>query len=203
MSAAAASPFCASRIGLALLVAIVPAQAFAHSGPGAHSDFFQGLAHPVSGLDHLLVMVGIGLFAATLGARARWVLPGTFVTVMALAAIAAMSGLIGGAPAEHLMALSVIVIGVPIALALKPSLPSAMALVALCASVHGHAHGVELPAAANASTFLLGFVLSTALLHATGALAGIGLNRLSYAGFTPSRGVGAAMVLAGLVLAFG
>lgn len=202
MSAAAAAPMRASRVGLALLVAIAPAQALAHSGPGTHVDFFQGLAHPVSGLDHLLVMVGVGLFAATLGGRARWALPTTFVTLMALAAMAAMSGLIGGAPAEHLIALSVIVIGVPIALALKPNLPSAMALVALCACVHGQAHGAELPAAAHASTFLLGFLLSTALLHATGAMAGIGLNRVSFAGFALTRGVGAAMTAAGLVLAF-
>lgn len=200
MSGTAIKPILASRIGLGLL-SIIPAQAFAHSGPGAHIGFLQGLLHPVSGVDHVLVMAGVGLFAATLGARARWALPATFVTVMALAAAAAMAGLIGGAPAEHLIALSVIVIGVPIALASKPGLPSAMALVALCAAVHGHAHGVELPAAASASAFLPGLVISTALLHATGALAGMGLNRLSFAGHALARGVGAVMVLAGLGLA--
>lgn len=202
MSGTHASAFSATRFGLALLAAVMPAQALAHSGPGAHVDFFQGLLHPVSGLDHLLVMVGVGLFAATLGGRARWALPTTFVAVMALAAMAATSGLIGGAPAEHLIALSVIVIGVPIALALKPGLSSAMTLVALCAAVHGHAHGAELPAAASATSFVLGFVLSTALLHATGALAGIGLNRVSFAGFALTRSVGVAMVVAGLVLAW-
>ena len=202
MSGTAATPIFTSRIALALLATLAPVPVLAHSGPGAHVDFLQGLLHPVSGLDHLLVMIGVGLFAATLGGRARWALPTTFVTVMALAAIAALSGLIGGAPAEHLIALSVIVIGVPIALALKPTLPLAMALVAVCASVHGHAHGVELPAAANAASFLIGFVLSTTLLHATGALAGIGLNRVNFAGFTLTRGVGAAMVLAGMVLGF-
>lgn len=200
MSAAAASPRVATRIGLALMAIAVPAQVLAHSGPGTHVDFIQGLAHPVSGLDHLLVMIGVGLFAATLGGRARWALPGTFVTVMALAAMAAMAGLIGGAPAEHLIALSVIVIGAPIALAYRPSLRSAMALVGLCALVHGHAHGAELPAAANATSFLLGFVLSTALLHATGALAGIGLARLSVAGPMLTRSVGVAMLLTGLGL---
>ncbi|HWS26683.1 MAG TPA: HupE/UreJ family protein, partial [Xanthomonadales bacterium] len=136
------------------------------------------------------------------GGRARWALPTTFVAAMALAAMAAMSGLVGGNPAEHLIALSAVLIGVPLALALKPGLRSAMALVALCASVHGHAHGVELPAAANAASFVSGFVLSTALLHATGALAGIGLNRVNFAGFTLTRSVGAGMVLAGLALAF-
>lgn len=200
MSAVSATHMSLTRIGLALLAVTVPAQALAHSGPGAHIGFLQGLAHPLSGLDHLLVMIGVGLFAATLGGRARWLLPGTFVTVMAGAAMAAMTGLVGGAPAEHLMALSVIVVGVPIALALRPKLPSALALMALCAALHGHAHGVELPAAVDAISFLPGFVLSTALLHATGALAGIGLSRIRYAGFSLTQGVGAAMALAGLVL---
>lgn len=200
MSGTATTPKSASTIGLALLAAIAPAQALAHSGPGTHVDFFQGLLHPVSGLDHLLVMVGVGLLAATLGGRARWALPGTFVTVMALAAAAAMAGLVGGAPAEHLIALSVIAIGVPIALASKPTLPLAMVLVAICAGVHGHAHGLELPAAANATSFMLGLVLATALLHATGAMAGIGLNRVSFRGFVLTRGVGVAMVMVGLVL---
>jgi urease accessory protein len=161
------------------------------------------LLHPVAGLDHLLVMIGVGLFAATLGGRARWLLPATFVSAMALAAVAAMSGLIGGSPAEHLIAFSVMAIGLPVALALKPTLPSAMALVALCAAVHGHAHGVELPQASGATAFLVGFVLSTALLHATGAIAGMALNRVSVAGYSLTRGAGAAMTLAGVVLVLG
>jgi len=202
MSGPDASPSSISRIGLIVLAAMAPAQSWAHPGAGVHADFLQGLAHPVSGIDHLLVMVGVGLFAATLGGRARWALPTAFVAVMALAAIAAMSGLIGGNPWEHLIALSAVLIGVPVALALKPAWPWAIALVASCAIVHGHAHGVELPAAADATAYLAGFVIATALLHATGVLAGIALNRVSYAGFAMTRSAGAAMALAGLVLAF-
>ncbi len=190
----------AKRIGLALVAATLPMQAWAHSAADGHSDVVHGMLHPVAGLDHLLVMVGVGLFAATLGGKARWLLPTTFVSVMALASVAAMSGLIGGSPAEHLIALSVLAIGLPIALALKPTLPSAMTLVALCAALHGHAHGVELPTAAGAAAFLVGFVTSTALLHATGALAGVALARLSVTGFSLVRSAGVAMALAGVVL---
>ena len=66
--------------------------------------------------------------------------------------------------------------------------------------VHGHAHGVELPVAADATVFMLGLVLSTALVHTAGALAGLGLNRISCAGVTLTRGAGAAIALAGLGL---
>jgi urease accessory protein len=189
------------RTGL-LAATALPLPAWAHSGPGLHFDIAQGLSHPLLGLDHLLVMVGVGLFAATLGGRARWQLPAAFVAVMALAAAAAMSGLLAGSPAEHLLALSVLAIGVPIALALKPSLPAVLALVAGCAALHGHAHGVELPAAGMAMPYLVGMMLSTALLHAVGAFIGLALGRRSATGQGLTRGAGAAMAVAGLVLCF-
>ncbi len=186
-----------------LALSAMPSQAWAHSGPGLHFDIAQGLSHPFAGLDHLLVMIGVGLFAATLGGRARWQLPTTFVAVMALAATAVMTGLVGGSPAEHLLALSLLVIGLPIALALKPSLPSALALVAVCAAVHGHAHAVELPATAMAAPYhLAGMLLSTALLHAVGACAGLALGSRSAAGRVLTRGAGAAMAVVGMVLVY-
>jgi urease accessory protein len=129
-------------------------------------------------------------------------LPTTFVAVMALAAAAVMAGLVGGSPAEHLLALSLLVIGLPIALALKPSLPSALALVAVCAAVHGHAHAVELPAAAMAAPYLAGMLLSTALLHAVGAFAGLALGSRSAAGRVLTRGAGAAMAVVGMLLVY-
>jgi urease accessory protein len=185
-----------------LALAALPLQAVAHSGPGLHFDIVQGLSHPFVGLDHLLVMIGVGLFAATLGRRARWQVPTTFVAVMALAAVAAMTGLVGGSPAEHLLALSLLVIGVPIAMALKPSLPSALALVAVCAAVHGHAHAVELPATTMATPYLAGMLLSTALLHAVGALAGLALGGRSAVGRVLTRSAGAAMAVVGMVLVY-
>jgi urease accessory protein len=129
-------------------------------------------------------------------------LPATFVAVMALTATAAISGIVGGSPAEHLLALSVLAIGLPIALALKPSLPSALALVAVCAAVHGHAHGIELPVANLAMPYLVGMMLSTALLHAVGAFAGLALGSRSATGQMLTRGAGAAMAVAGLVLVY-
>jgi len=185
-----------------LALAALPLQAWAHSGPGLHFDIASGLSHPFAGLDHLLVMVGVGLFAATLGGRARWQLPAAFVAVMALAATAAMSGLVGGSPAEHLLALSVLAIGLPIALALKLSRTSALALVAVCAALHGHAHGVEIPTAALVAPYLVGLVLSTALLHAVGTFAGLALGMRSPTGQVLIRGAGAAMVVAGMLLVY-
>lgn len=202
MSGSGASTSSTLRIGLLLAATMAPLQAWAHTDPGAHSGFLQGLSHVVGGLDHLLVMVGVGLFAATLGGRARWALPATFVAVMALTAVAAMSGIVGGSPAEHLIALSVTLVGLPIALALKPSMGMALTLVAVCAAIHGQAHGAELPAATQATGYLIGLMLSTALLHAGGAFAGIALHRMSAAGLTLTRTAGAAMTAAGLVFAF-
>lgn len=201
MSGPAALPSWTPRIALALCALLVPVQAWSHSAPGMHVDALQGFAHAFAGQDHLLVMVGVGFFAAGLGARARWALPTTFLIAMALSALATLSGVLGGHPAEHLLALSVLAIGVPIALALKPALPTAMALVAVCAALHGQAHAAELPAAAGVAPYLVGLLLATALLHASGALAAIGLDRIRVAGYSPTRSVGAAMVLAGLVLA--
>ncbi len=201
MSRSTASPTLMFRTGL-LAATALPLPAWAHSGTGLHFDVAEGLSHPLLGLDHLLVMVGVGLFAATLGGRARWQLPSTFVAVMALAASAAIAGPLAGSPSEHLLALSVVAIGMPIALALKPSLPAALALVAVCAALHGHAHGVELPAAAQAMPYLVGMMLSTALLHAAGALVGLALGRWSTTGLLVTRGAGAAMVVAGLALVY-
>jgi urease accessory protein len=201
MSRFAANPNLMVRTGLLALTAL-PLQAWAHSGPGLHFDIASGLSHPFAGMDHLLVMVGVGLFAATLGGRARWQLPATFVAVMSLTAMAAMSGLVGGSPAEHLLALSVMAIGLPIALALKLSRTSALALVAVCAALHGHAHGVEIPTATLAAPYLAGLVLSTALLHAVGAFAGLALGSRSATGQVLIRGAGAAMAVAGMVLVY-
>lgn len=149
--------------------------AFAHSGHGT-SSLAAGLAHPFNGLDHLLAMIGVGLWAMQLGGRNLWAVPLAFVATMAVGACGSLLGL--PLPQVELgIAGSVVAIGLLVGFGAK--LPSGMAaaLVALFAFFHGHAHGSELPEAASALGYGLGFVISTTLLH------GIGLSL----GFVPGR----------------
>lgn len=172
-----------ARAGLALAAFWAPATAMAHPGHGAPADFYHGLLHPFSGLDHLLVMLGVGMFAFLLGGRARWRLPLTFVSVMAMSAWlsargAALSGI------ELAIALSVLAMG--LLLARGKSLPIALALplIALFAVFHGLAHGSEMPMSASGFAYGAGFVLATAGLHGTGLLLGVALGRLGQSSWT-------------------
>src|SRR5262245_36958102 len=131
----------------ALAVAVLATQssaAFAHVGDHA-AGFTAGLAHPFSGLDHVLAMVAVGLWAAQLGRPAAWLLPLAFPAVMALGAVAGLSGV--GLPAlEIALAGTVLALGLVIAFALRPSLAASVGLIAAFALVHGYSHGAELPA---------------------------------------------------------
>jgi urease accessory protein len=160
---------------LALLGAFAPAAAWAHPGHDGHDvtwDFTSGFMHPLSGLDHLVAMVAIGLWAAQLGGRARWLVPVAFVSVMALGGILGRAGLtVPGA--EQAIAASVLVLGLLIAMAARPPVAVGMALAGLFAIFHGFAHGAEMPATASGLDYGTGFVVATALLHAAGL--GLGL----------------------------
>ncbi len=175
--------------------------AMAHGGHDHVHGLIAGLAHPLGGIDHLVAMVGVGLFAGMLGGAARWQLPLAFVVAMTLGAVAGIAGLGSGVPIEQAIALGVLALGLAIAFAarLRPAL--AIALVAACAVFHGHAHGAELPLQADALTYIAGFVASTALLH----LAGLGLAQVLRARDAASgaaRMTGGAIALAGLVMVF-
>jgi len=159
-------------------LATAPA-AFAHPGHEGHDvtwDFSSGFSHPLFGADHLLAMLAVGLWAAQLGGRARWLVPAAFVTVMALGAALARSGiLIPGL--EQTVAASVLGFGLLIASAARFPVAGSMALVGLFAAFHGFAHGVEMPATAGALTYGAGFVFATALIHAAGVGLGLLANR--------------------------
>jgi urease accessory protein len=176
--------------------------AFAHGGDASHAHgFAAGFAHPLGGVDHLLAMVGVGLFAAVLGGRARWVLPSAFLTAMVVGALGGLAGIGNGAPVEQLIALSVMAIGLPLALAARPPLAWATALVSVCALFHGQAHGAELPAGAGAATYIVGFVFATAMLHGAGLTLGLALQSAARQRFAPvARIAGSTITLAGLVL---
>lgn len=159
------------RAALFALVA-VPATALAHEESGQAAGLLAGLAHPVSGLDHVLAMIAVGLWGAVLGAPAIWVLPVAFPLVMA---VGGLMGLLGfPLPGVEIgIAASAVVLGVMVLAEVRPPLWLAAAVVAFFAIFHGHAHGRELPVGTSALLYSLGFVMATGLLHAAGILLGV------------------------------
>ncbi len=170
--------------------------AHAHTSGLPHMDLFTGVEHPFSGLDHILAMVAVGLWAAQLGGRALWLVPLTFVLTMAVGGALGLLGL--QLPMVELgIAGSVLVFGVLVALASRLPLAASMALVGLFALFHGYAHGTEMAAGSSALWYGLGFMLSTAALHLTG----IGVALTARSGI-PARllRVGGAVIAASGVL---
>jgi urease accessory protein len=168
---------------------------FAHTGAGTVGGFWSGVLHPITGWDHVIAMVAVGLWGAFLGRPAIWVLPVVFPLVMAF------GGAMGviGVPLPHVetgIALSAIVLGLGVALAARPPLWIAAIIVGIFAVFHGHAHGTELPEAANPFAYALGFVVATGCLHIFGIVIGL-LTKWPY-GQTLVRTGGAAIALAGL-----
>jgi urease accessory protein len=183
---------------LAVLVGVAPADAHILNAAGA--GWSQGFAHPFSGLDHILAMVAVGIWAAQNGRPALWLLPIAFPLAMMAGGLLALDGVpVPGV--ETGIAASVAVLGLMIALAARPSLPIAVALVGLFALFHGHAHGTELPAAASPVLFGLGFVLATAMLHLIGLSIGYVIRQPL--GARAVRVGGAAIALAGVGLLIG
>jgi len=159
---------------LLALGAFLPTAAFAHILPGTGHGLTDGLAHPFSGLDHLLAMFAVGLWAASYRGRALWLIPLTFVSVMALGGVIGLAGVpLPVAIAEVAIALSVLVLGCLIATKAQFKLSWSMAIVGAFALFHGYAHGHEMPASASAVGFSAGFLTSTLLLHAAGVGAGL------------------------------
>jgi len=161
------------RLVLLLLMLAGTDAALAHSdAQGLAGGFFSGFAHPLRGLDHLIAMVGVGLWGAFLGRPAIWVLPVVFPLVMAFGGLLGLIGMpLPGV--EVGIALSALVIGAMVALAARPPLWVAAVIVGAFAVFHGHAHGTELPEAANALAYSLGFVIATGLLHLAGIAFGL------------------------------
>jgi urease accessory protein len=155
----------------AAILAVTAAPAFAHLNPEEHGSFMAGLTHPLSGADHMLAMIAVGLWAAQIGGRARWTVPTAFVSVMAIGFMLALTG----APlpfVEPGILASVIGLGLLVALAVRVPTAISAAIVGVFALFHGHAHGGEL-GAATALTFGLGFIAATAALHGVGVALGI------------------------------
>jgi urease accessory protein len=176
------------------------APAFAHLDPVEHGSLMAGVSHPLFGLDHVLAMLAVGLWAALLGGRSLWLAPQGFLGAMAAGFAAAVLGV--PLPfVEPAILASVVIIGLLAAAALSVPAAIAMAMVGFLALFHGHAHGGEL-GSAGVLAFGVGFALSTALLHAAGIGLGIGIARLlgGDAGRLGVRVAGGATALGGLWL---
>jgi len=186
--------------GALLLCAAAAASAHpGHDGPGI-GGFLAGMAHPFGGLDHLLAMLAVGIWAATLGRPMAWALPLAFPLLMAAGAALALAGM--GLPAvEPGIAASVIVLGLVILSAWRLPTPLALGLVALFGVLHGFAHGAELPAGSDPLAYGAGFLLATLVLHAIGVA--IGLLQAAPRGALVLRTGGAAIAAAGVWLMAG
>lgn len=157
------------------IVSLFPSISYAHGGSGG--GFMAGLTHPVLGFDHLLAMLGVGILSAQMGGQAIWRVPLTFVLVMLVGGILGING-IPLFSVEMGIALSVLALGVAIALEKKLLPLLAMVFVGFFAIFHGHAHGTEMPSLSKPLFYACGFVLGTAGIHVAGVLIGIITERL-------------------------
>jgi urease accessory protein len=188
----------ALALGAIALIMATPAEAHLLDASGA--GWAHGFMHPFSGLDHILAMAAVGVWAAQAGRPSLWVLPVAFPLAMAAGGLLGVAGVpVPGI--ESGIAASVLVLGLLIAVRAKPPLALSVALVALFAVFHGHAHGTELPQAASPVLYGLGFVAATAVLHLIGL--GIGLAMRLPAGVTALRVGGGAIAAAGIALIVG
>ena len=155
----------------ASILLALPVSTFAHPQSGLAVGFKSGFLHPLSGLDHILAMVSVGIWGAQLGKPAIWLLPVTFPMVMAFGGVVGVRGVpLPGV--EVGVALSALVLGLMIALSARPPLWCAAVIVGIFAIFHGYSHGTELPHAAQPLAFGIAFVLATGMLHVFGILLG-------------------------------
>jgi urease accessory protein len=196
--APATRPSREAALALLLLLAAVPA--WAHEQSGQAAGFLTGLKHPVSGLDHVLAMISVGLWGAQLGNPAVWLLPVVFPVVMAFGGFLGLLGV--PLPGTEIgIALSAILLGLVVALEAKPPLWVAAGLVGFFGVFHGYAHGTELPAGENALLYSVGFVIATGCLHGVGI--GIGVAHRWNAGRIALRVAGSAVAVAGVYFLWG
>ena len=152
---------------------LVPTVAQAHTGVGDTNGFWHGLEHPIGGLDHILAMVAVGLWAAQIGGRAIWIVPSAFVLSMSASSVLGHLGVPLPGIEQGILA-SDFILGLLILFAARFPLAISATIVGILAIFHGYAHGAEMPSTASGLTYGIGFIISTIGLH----LAGIGSGRL-------------------------
>lgn len=183
-----------SRSITLLALLCTPLLAQAHPEHAHVGGLALGLSHPVGGLDHLLAMLAVGLWASQLGGRARWLMPVLFVGFMLIGAGLGMNGLALPMVEQGIVA-SVVVLGLLLLWAKRLPLAPGATLIAVFAMMHGVAHGAEMPVSTDAMLYMAGFAISTALLHLAGMGAGAWRSGML------SRFIGAAIAIAGVGLA--
>lgn len=184
----------ASKVMLTMLMLGASGAACAHPGHGA-SGFAAGLAHPFTGLDHLLAMVAVGIWAVQNGGRRVWLLPATFMASLVAGAAFALQW--PSLPmVEAGIAASVLALGLLVALSMRLPASVSVGIAAVFGFFHGYAHGLALPSAAHPLDFALGFLIATAFLH----VSGVGLSR-HHAGLAKVLGAGIAACGGYLLLA--
>ncbi|TPL77386.1 HupE/UreJ family protein [Mesorhizobium sp. B2-3-15] len=183
----------------AILLVAAAMPAYAHVGIGTTSSAMAGFTHPLSGLDHMTVMLAVGLWAALKGGKAIWVWPAAFVGVM-LGGAALGTAHVPLPFVEPGILASVVALGLLVALAVDLPVSAGVAIIGLFALLHGHAHGTDVPENAGGLEYMAGFAVATVLLHAIGIAVGLGLGMRSRG---VARVMGAACAAIGIGLAFG
>lgn len=182
-------------LALAGLLCLAASPAFAHTDVGMAGGLISGFLHPLTGADHIAAMVAVGIWGAFLGAPAIWLLPIVFPLVMTIGGALGVMGVpLPGV--EVGIAGSAIILGLAVLFAARPPIWIAAVVVGIFAIFHGHAHGTELPEAADPIAFAVGFVVATGILH----LAGIAIGLLVRwpAGLKLVRATGAVIAVAGV-----
>lgn len=178
---------------------LLPVPLFAHTGAGELHGFADGFSHPLTGWDHLLALAAVGLWAFQIGGRSRWVIPAAFFLSMTLGLWAGTAGM-PSSGLEFVLVASVVLLGVCIAAALRPSFILGIAVVAVIAGAHGLAHGLEMPAQASAVPFMAGMVAASLLVQGLAqAVASLFQNAT---GAKVVRIAGATGALCGVVIPF-
>ncbi|HTN64109.1 MAG TPA: HupE/UreJ family protein [Devosia sp.] len=191
------------RLPIIVAALLFPTAAFAHPDISHAAGLLHGFEHPLGGIDHILAMVAVGIFAFGLGGRALWLVPLSFVGMMVVGFLLGADGL--NLPFVELgIALSSVVIGGAAALGRPMPVVGAMVLVGIFALFHGHAHGAEMPASSGGALYAAGFVAATALLHSAGIGAASAISRLvGTHGRLIARIAGGALALGGFGVALG
>jgi len=183
------------QLFMGMVIVFFPATALAHVGSGAAGGFFIGIAHPVSGLDHVLAMIAVGLWGAQLGNPALWMLPVVFPMMMAGGGMLGLMGI--PLPGVEIgIAISAIVLGAMVFAEARLKIQLAMIIVAFFAIFHGHAHGTELPTGQSGLLYSIGFVAATGCLHGVGIA--IGMIYRWRKGRLALRAAGALVCVAGI-----
>jgi urease accessory protein len=157
------------RSTLSVAAILMPAAAQAHPGHElAGSPFLSGLLHPLTGMDHLCAMLLVGMWGGLVSVRKPWLIPGAFLGAMMIGFACALATKTGAGPAEAMIAVSVLMLGILVAFKVRAPLAASLTAAAVFGFAHGMAHGLEAPGQVGTLAFAAGFLATTAGLHVVG-----------------------------------